>query len=86
METVPGNVCDSGHHGRGCLFRSRKTWSAGSLGQIGKGTSIGGICRGLAEEVMLELGRNHVLGNKVEKGVQARERTVCQGTPFNVFK
>lgn len=34
---------------------------------------------------MLELGRNHVLGNKVEKGVQARERTL-QGTPFNVFK
>lgn len=50
------------------------------------GTGIGGVCRGLAEEVMLELGRNHVLGNKVEKGVQARERTVCQGTPFNVFK
>lgn len=86
METVPGNMCDSGHHGRGCLFRSRKIWSAGSPGQIGKGTGIGGICRGLAVEVMLELRRDHVLGNKVEKGVQARERTVCQGTPFNVFK
>lgn len=66
------------------MFRGRKTWSAGSLGQIGKGTGIGGVCRGLAEEVMLELGRNHVLGNKVEKGVQARERTVCKA-PLLMF-
>lgn len=84
--TVPGNMCDSGHRERGCLVRSREAWSAGALGQIGKGRGVGGVCRGLTEEVMLELVRNHVLGSKVEKGVQARERNVCKGTPFNVFK
>lgn len=85
METIPGNMSDSGHHGGVLVQEQKKHEGAGSLGQIGMGTGIGGVCRGLAEEVMLELGRNHVLGNKVEESVQARERTVCQGTPFNVL-
>lgn len=79
---IPGNTCDSGLRGGGF----RKAWSARAQGQVSKGTGSGSVCRGLTEEVMLERVRSLVLGDKVGWGVQARERRVCKGVLFNVFK